>query len=253
MRKKLLLLNALLLGVLILGAAELYRAYLDARGRYELLDRFTDARQPPGFPPPGDPRAVRQADYMPIVERLLFFADRNPIVVVEAPEVEEVVRPALPILSGLVDFGDGLSALMSPAANVQPEWIKVGDKVGEYVFNGLDGEQVKLAWNEEEIVVGQDSLKAREAAEPTRTRKRQAAAGRGGGSAPAGSAAAPQAAANVSGSNQDARVGAEFMPGRFRVTGGDDSPDGTVHKGHVKRVRKTPFGSQSWWEKEPDK
>lgn len=163
MRKKLLLLNALLLGALILGAAELYRDYLAAQDRYELMDRFTDPRQPPDFPPPSDPRAVRQADYMPIVDRLLFYPDRNPVVVVEAPEVQEVARPDLPILSGLVDFGDGLSALMSPRPGVRPEWIKIGDKVGQYVFNGLDGEKVKLAWNEDEIVVAQDELGPREA------------------------------------------------------------------------------------------
>ncbi len=253
MRKKLLLLNAVLLGFLVLGASELYRAYIEAQQRYALLEQFADSRQAPDYPPPADPQPVRQAEYMPIVDHLLFYADRNPIVVVETPEPKKVERPALPVLSGLVDFGDGLSALMSPGGETRPEWIKVGDKVGDYVFNGLDGEKVKLAWNEEEIVVAQDQLKKSETKEKASPRSRSAQAGRGGNGGKPAAPAVAAAATNVTGANEDARIGPEIAPGRNRVAKGDNSPDGTVYKGFVKRVRQTPFGSQAWWEKQAEK
>jgi hypothetical protein len=53
----------------------------------------------------------------------------------------------------------------------------------------------------------------------------------------------------LAGVGQDNRIGPEIGPGRYAVVRGDDSPEGTEHNGLVKKVRKTPFGSSSGWEK----
>ncbi|MDA0207225.1 MAG: hypothetical protein O3A53_15815 [Acidobacteria bacterium] len=244
MTRRLLLLNALLAGMFILGAAELYRQVVDADGRYERLEAFTDPKQPPEFPASGDPNPTRPADFMPVVDRLLFSPDRNAEVVVETAEVEVDSRPPLPQLSGLVDFGGGPSALMTTDSAKPPVWLTIGDKVGDFVYEGLEGEDIKLKWKEESFTATKEQLSR--APEPPKA-VRQA---RGGPRQPqrpkSAGAAAP---ADLAGVGQDNRIGPEIGPGRYAVVRGDDSPVGTEHNGLVKQERKTPFGSSSWWEK----
>lgn len=248
MTRRLLLLNALLAGMFILGAAELYRQIVEADGRYERLEAFTDPKQPAEFPAPADPSPVRPADFMPVVERLLFSQDRNAEVVVETAEVEVDPRPALPQLSGLVDFGSGPSALMTVDSAKPPVWLAIGDKVGEFVYEGLEGEDIKLKWKEESFTATKEQLSR--APEPTRSTPPRGQNGPRNPRAPQGpKAAAAAAPADLAGVGQDNRIGPEIGPGRYAVVRGDDSPEGTEHKGLVKRVRKTPFGSTSWWEK----
>ena len=131
MTRRLLLINTLLAGMLILGAVELYRQVLEAGARYERLEAFTDPKQPPEFPAPADPDPTRPADFMPVVDRLLFSPDRNAEVIVETVEPQVDPRPPLPQLAGLVDFGGGPTALMTADSAKPPVWLAIGDKVGE--------------------------------------------------------------------------------------------------------------------------
>jgi hypothetical protein len=247
MTRRLLLLNALLAGMFVLGAAELYRQVIEAEGRYERLETFTDPQQPPEFPAPADPSPTRPADFMPVVERLLFSADRNAEVVVETAEVEVDRRPALPQLSGLVDFGSGPSALMTVDAAKAPVWLAIGDKVGDFVFEGVEGEDIKLKWKEESFTATREQLSR--APEPPRRPAARTSNARNPRSPQGPRPAAAAAPADLAGVGQDSRIGPEIGPGRYAVVRGDDSPEGTEHNGLVKRVRKTPFGSSSWWEK----
>lgn len=249
MKRRLLLLNALLAGMLVLGAAELYRQVIEADGRYARLQAFTDPKQPPEFPAPADPNPTRAADFMPVVERLLFAADRNAEVVVETAEVEVDRRPALPQLSGLVDFGSGPTALMTADSDKAPVWLAVGEKVGDFVFEGVEGDDIKLKWKEESFTATREQL--RRAPDPPRrpTNGRTSAIRNPRspqGARPAAAAAKP---ADLAGVGQDNRIGPEIAPGRYAAVPGDDSPEGSEHNGLVKKVRKTPFGSSSWWEK----
>lgn len=254
MKRKLLLLNALLLGLLILGGAELYSRWLQAEGRYATLEKYADEKEAPGYPAGAAEPSVRPGAYMPVVERLLFSKDRNSMVevVVAEPEVEQ--RPALPLFSGLVDFGDGPLALMAPTSAGEPVWTAIGEKVGDFIFKGLaeDG-RVKLSWKEEEITVEQSELIGAGVApaQPQQANNRRPPRPRPG--QPPAPAAAASASANMA---QQApttvggqyNIGKELRPGVFAADPKDTAPDGTEHKDYVKRVRKTPFGSQSWWE-----
>lgn len=245
MTRKLLLLNLLLAGVFIVGAAELYRQVVEAGQRHERLGAFSDPKHPPEFPTPADPNPTRPADFMPVVERLLFSADRNAEVVVETAEVEAARRPALPQLSGLVDFGSGPSALMTAESGGSPVWLAIGDKIGDFVYEGVEGEDIKLKWKEESFTATREQL--RHAPEPPRRSAARPPSARNPRSPQGGRAAA--APADLAGVGQDNRIGPEIGPGRYAVARGDDSPEGTEHNGLVKRVRKTPFGASSWWEK----
>jgi hypothetical protein len=248
MTRRLLLLNALLTGMFILGAAELYLQVVEADGRYARLEVFTDPKQPPAFPAPADPSPTRPADFMPVVDRLLFSADRNAEVVVETAEVEVDRRPALPQLAGLVDFGGGPTALMTADAAKPPVWLAIGDKVGDFVFEGLEGEDIKLKWKEESFTATREQLSR--ALEPARRPAGGRSANVGRTRPPQGPRAAAAAKpADLAGVGKDNRIGPEIGPGRYAVVRGDDSPEGTEHNGLVKKVRKTPFGSSAWWEK----
>ena len=243
MTHKLLLLNALLAGMLVLGAAELYRQVIEADGRYERLETFTDPKQPPEFPTPAGPNPTRPADFMPVVDRLLFSPDRSAEVVVETLEPEADHRPALPQLSGLVDFGGGPSALMTADSAKPPVWLAIGDKVGDFVYEGLEGEDIKLKWKEESFTATKEQLSRAPEPSPRRSVRGRPRPPRGP------QAAATAAPADLAGVGQDNRIGPEIGPGRYAVVRGDDSPVGTEHNGLVKQERKTPFGSSSWWEK----
>jgi hypothetical protein len=191
---------------------------------------------------------------MPVVERMLFSRDRNPVVEVVVEEAPVEQRPDLPLLAGLADFGDGPRALMAASSDGAPQWIKTGDKVGAFVFEGLEGGKVKLNWNGEAFAVEQGKLAGSLVRKETKAKKpsqRSAAP-----PAPPGPAQPPAdlAATAPTAIGGEYKIGKELRPGIHAVDRDDDSPDGTTFKHadgstYIKTVRPTPFGSQSWWEK----
>ena len=247
MKRKLLLLNALLFGLGILAAADLYRQWIEGEQRVARLDVTAPDAMPPTFPPRDKPPNVRPADHRAVADRMLFSSDRNPIVEVAAPEVVVEERPTYPRMSGLVDFGDGPQALMS-AGGDPAKWIGIGDEIGDFVFTGVDGEEIKLTWKDEEIVVTRAELaEVEEKPKPRPGRAAAAPAAAPPAEAQKNLTAAAKPAETVGGKHN---IGSEFVPGRFRADPNDGAADGTKYQGYVKRVRRTPFGSQAWWEKQ---
>lgn len=254
MKRKLLLINAVLFGALLLGASELYSRWLQAESRYARVEQAERVVPLPEYPAPGQQPAVRPAEYMPVVERMLFSKDRNPIVEVVVEEAPVEQRPDLPLLAGLADFGDGPRALMAAASNDTPQWIKTGEKVGAFVFEGMEDQKVKLSWKGEPFTVAQDQLVGSIVRkEPKGSPKGKRAA------APPGAPAQAQTPANLVAQEPTSvggqyQIGKELRPGVHAVDPADKSPDGTTFKHtdgstYTKTVRRTPFGSQSWWEK----
>jgi hypothetical protein len=252
------LLNLALLALLLAGGFELRRRVEQARSRYEILQRFEAAKDVPQFPPPHGPDRVRQADYLPIVDRMLFYQDRNAIVEVEAPEVKVVQRPALPVLSGVINFGEGPIALLADDARADPRPVKVGEKAGEYTFLGFSGDKLKLAWQGEQIEVSPESL----AGDPDSGSRAGSRAGPAAGNSSSSAARralanrrqAARAEANAPAATDTPKaiggrhnIGAEIRPGVFRADPKDTAPAGTEFEGYRKVVNRTPFGNQSWW------
>jgi len=256
-RRKLMFVNAALLLILAVGLVEFWRQVEQANARYKIVEQFAEAKDLPSFPSPAPPQRVRPAEYMPIVERLMFYQERNPIVVVEAPPAPVVTRPDLPLLVGLMDLGDGPIALMSPDEKTASRPVAVGEKIGEYTFLGAGDQKISFEWQGETIEVSQAKL----AGKPAVKRKgRTAAASATAGSRPAAATSRPSAAAPAStaakqvtsdnsGPGGRYKFGAETRPGVYAADPSDDSPAGTEHNGFVKVVRQTPFGKQSWWQK----
>ena len=257
MKRRLLLINALLGGILVLGGAELYKNYLEAEQRYALVDEIGDPKEPPAYPAPAKPNQVRAANYMPIVDRFLFSADRNASVIVEVEVPPEVQRPPLPLLTALVDLGSGPTALMTADPDQPARWVGLNEKVGEFEFKRVDGNQVMVSWNDQEFSVTEADERL-----PTRSSRQKAAPRKSAGSRPpaprpAGTRATPPTdlasapgPAAVSGGGVE--MGAQINDSTRAVARGDNSPAGTESGGYVKVVDQTPFGPRPYWKKEPE-
>jgi hypothetical protein len=253
MKRKLTLLNLALLALLAAGGLEFNRRVEQANSRYEILQRFDEPKEAPPFPSPPALGRVRQADFLPIVDRMLFYEDRNAIVEVEAPSEKVVVRPDLPVLSGVMNLGEGPIVLMADTPKDFPRPVAVGDKVGEYTFLGLAGDKLKLAWQGEQFEVSQDSLAGELASNAPGAARSGTASG---GSAARRSAASrkretraetkaqPETRKEIGGRYN---IGTEIRPGVFRADPRDNTPAGTEFEGYRKVVNPTPFGNQSWW------
>jgi hypothetical protein len=252
LRKKLLILNLALGVLLIAGLLEFRHQVIAAWERYSILSETGGPVSPTAFPAPNELAGVRPADHLPIVERLLFSPDRNPIVEVEAPAPAEAVkRPPLPVLVGVMDFGHGPIALMAPDGGTRPKPVALGERVGEYIFRAAGLEKITLEWQGQNIEVAQSELVARATEQPRTNAIRESR----GGPRPTG-AVPPKAGANTTEKRESSslggkyNIGREIRPGVYAADPKDTAADGTVYQGHIKRTRRTPFGTTAWWEKQ---
>ena len=247
MSRNLVLLNLALLAVLVAGTTELYRRTKDARQRYDIFERTGSGQGTHAFSRPDKLAAVRPSDYLAVVDRLLFSKDRNPIVTIEVPPPEVADRPDLPRFIGLMDLGDGPIALMASAPNAIPKPVVRGEKVGEFTFVEAQGDSIIFQWQDETIEVSQAELtgSAGQAAGTSANPRRSAA---GQPQAASGARLDAQREGRVGGQHN---IGSELpgRPGVYAADPKDSSPHGTEHEDFVKTVKKTPFGTQSWWVK----
>ena len=250
MKRRLLLINALLAGALILGGAELYRGYIEGEQRFARLDELADPKQAPAYAAPGKPSDVRAANYLPIVDRFLFSADRNATVVVEVVAPPEIVRPPLPSLTALVDLGGGPTALMTADDDAAPRWVGLNEKIGEFEFKRVQGNQVMVAWRDQEFVV-------EEAEERPAPRPRTGRVPKKSGTRPPRTPRPGSPPTDLAGGSPPAVSGGAVKMGNpindetRTVAAGDNSPEGTESDGYVKTVNQTPFGPQTFWKKKP--
>ncbi len=247
MSRNLVLLNLALLALLVAFTTGLYRRTKDARQRYDIFERTGSGQGTPAFSRPAKPAAIRPSDYLAVVDRLLFSKDRNPIVTVEVPLPEVAARPDLPRFIGLMDLGEGPIALLASDSKAIPKAVARGEKVGEFTFVEAHEDSITFQWQDETIEVSQAELKGSPVqAAGTSLTPRRAAAGR---PQPGSSARLdPQREGRVGGRHN---IGPELAgrPGVYAADPKDTSTHGTEHEGFVKTVKKTPFGTQSWWVK----
>lgn len=245
MKRKLLLLNAALVGALILSAAELKVRYEQARGRDRIFSALAEPKQAPQAAPPPAPRRLRQGDYLPIVRRHLLTKDRNATIEVIVESEAPPVQPPLPVLGGLVNFGDGPMALMAANGDA-PKWVGVGEEIGDWVLEGVEDEVFSLSWSEGTVEIDQSKLAGAVERPPTAKARGARAAAPPGSS---GEASASLSAEKPKGVGGKFNIGAEIRPGVHRADPKDDSPEGTESDGFVKVVRRSPFGTTAWWKK----
>lgn len=248
MSRKLLLINVMLLGFLILGVAEFVHQVQGAQQRYALLSDPMPAKEAPAYPAPASPPRVRQRDYMPVVNRLLFSQDRNPVVEVEVPPPAEVEqRPDFPLLVGLMDLGSGPIAMMAANSKGTPRPVGIGEKVGDFTFVAAAGDVLTLEWKGRQFEATEAELTGADgAAAKPRVQARAVAARR-----PAAKSSTQLGTDRSKSVSTKHYIGPPLsgQVGRRSADPSDGVADGTESDGFTRRVRETPFGAQHWWEK----
>jgi hypothetical protein len=241
LRKKLLLLDLVLVALVALAATQLRDKWLGARKREQVvLGQKLKQLPPPPYAPLAAVQPATAIAYAEIAEKDLFAGDRNPTVVREVVPLPPKPMPGLPVFYGAMDLGDGPLAMMSAKPGEMQREVRYGDKIGEFVLVALDRENIVLEWDGKKISKKTSELSPKETAQNT-------------AAAPAGRAVADNAGAastQNAGSRPGAAAapGAETSPGTRACVPGDDSPNGTVKDGWRKVSVKTPFGTMCRWE-----
>ena len=237
MKRKLLIANVLLLGLAAGVAVHLRRDWLEARSREQavLAQRIRPVPPPPiGALPAAEP--VRAAGYAEIAQKTLFSKDRNPDVIVEVPAPPPPKpMPPLPVFHGLLNLGDGATAILSEKPGAQHRDFRPGEQVGEFKLVAVNNEEIVLEWEGKTITKKVDDMIDRTPPPP----------------APAASAPATAArSVSVAPSSPAQAAPGEDLGGRGinACQKGDTSPAGTVAGGMRKVIKNNPFGASCYWE-----
>ncbi len=183
--------------------------------------------------PPPEP--LQAADYATVAQRVLFFRDRNPDVVIEVAAPKPL--PPMPVAHGVLDIGSGPTVILSDTATGAQQGYRIGDTFGEFKIVQITNDRLLLDWDGERISRTIAELKPDESevAPPTR-------------------AAAPKpkpakAQNGVIGKAEKAGPSdVDLGSGIKACKAGDTSPPGTVSGGYKKVVTETPFGKVCRWE-----
>jgi hypothetical protein len=238
LRRKLWLVDITLLVLVALAFTALRQRWLEGRAREEaLLKRIVPVAGPPVIPPlPAYSRATA-AQYIEVAEKMVFSRDRNPTVILDppAPPPPPKPMPQLPVAYGVMNLGDGPTAILSEKPGAQHRGYKAGEKIGEFKVVALNNKEIVLEWDGKYLKKNIEEL-------ADRTPIAQAPA------------AEPQQQAAEPAKTQSTSIGKPEGPGTDMGNStracvpGDTSPPGTVQDGLRKVVTKTPFGESCRWE-----
>jgi hypothetical protein len=247
LNRKLLVLDAVLLLVVVYAGIQFRNLYRESKARStaQSNQKVTPVPPPPVTPvPPAPP--VMATTYAPIAQKLLLSKDRNPEVPIEVPPPPPPPppMPKLPVYHGMMDFGDaeGPIAIMSTEANKPHKAIHPGESIGEFKLLAVSRDGIDLEWRDQKVHKtleevtdrsshGNNVAQAAEAAKPSQ----------GGYATPPPPRPEPPPPAAYG-------PGAEAGPGIRRCADNDTTPAGTVVNGFRKIEKAGPFGKTCYWE-----
>jgi len=237
LKRKLLLLNVVLIALIVAVGWRLRREWLDSKAREQaILKAQVRPPAPPSISPLPKTQPVTPTNYLDIAQKMLLSKDRNPAVVVEtAPPPAVKPLPPLPVMYGIMDLGDGPTALMSDKAGSRHHGVRPGEKVGEYTLVALNDQEVTLEFEGRTVVKKPEELKER-------SQQPSSGADAGARTAPPPGTAAPPI------SSGRPEPGVDVAPGIRACQPGDSSAPGTVANGMRKVVTQSPFGDTCRWE-----
>ena len=235
MSRKLLLLDAALVTVIIFAAVQLraqYRAE-KAREAAKLNQPVKALPTPKPTPQPSDP-PVMAASYASVAQNLLFDRSRNPNVVVEiAPPPAPKPVPPLPIYHGMMQIGSGgPTAFLSINKDSPHKAIHPGEQIGQFKLIDVNSVEMTLEWEGQTIRKRVDELAAM-AAPPAEPEPAPAAA-------PAAQAAPPPP--------PKAGPGDSTAFGFKDCKVNDGVAENSVVDGYKKVMHQTPFGPSCTYE-----
>ncbi len=235
MRRKLLILNVVLAGVVIWGGVRFRQEWLASKARERAtLSRHVPPVPPPKFTPAALDPPVTASGYADIANKMLFDKSRNPVVVeVVAPPPPPPPMPPLPTYHGMMNLGEGGATMFfsQGAAATQP--YHIGDMIGQFKLLSVSTVEIVFDWNGQEVRKSIDELSSIKSAPAQEGASDRLAA-------PAQAAAAPPPP--KSGPGEDTGRG-------FRACSSNDGvADGAVVDGFRKVSYATPFGQSCRYE-----
>ncbi len=238
MKKRLLLLDLALIGLIVLAGLRLRSMGQALAAREDALRRGAPARV---VAKPEAPIAkvvpLVAAEYVEVAQKMLFAPDRNPNVIVEAAPVK--VMPPLPVAHGTMELGGVMMALLSEKPAMPHRAYTAGDTVGAFKLLAISRDELTLEWEGKKIT--------RRLAELMEARARAGSPGAAAqNDAPA--AAAAGAAPTTISNTTPGQPGIQLDTDVRACQPGDTAPDGTISDGYKKIMQKTPFGNMCRWQ-----
>ncbi|MCE5307040.1 MAG: hypothetical protein LLG20_05320 [Acidobacteriales bacterium] len=238
MKKRLLLLDVALVGLIVLAGVRLRSMGQALTAREEAMRRGAPARvvvRPEA--PIAKVTPLVASEYAEVAQKMLFVPDRNPNVIVEAAPVK--VMPPLPVAHGTMELGGVMMALLSEKPAMPHRAYMAGDTIGAFKLLIISRDELTLEWEGKKIT--------RRLAELMEARARagsSGAAAQNGAPAAAAASPAPTTITNAT----PAQPGIQLDSDVRACQPGDNAPDGTVSDGYKKVMQKTPFGNMCRWQ-----
>jgi hypothetical protein len=234
LKRRLLILDLVLAALVALVGWRARQQWLEARHRDAMvLGQQIKPLPPPPLAPLPVPAPVRAADYIEVAEKMLLSRDRNPTVVIEKPP--EKPLPPLPVLYGLMDLGDGLTAIMSEKSGAPSQGVRAGDRIGPFVLAAINRQEAVFDFEGRRVSKRLEELMPKSSPAESGVEAARAAA-----SAP------PQPVVQQP---SVAGPGPQLTDDIRACQPGDTDPPGTVRDGFRKIITPTPFGATCRWER----
>jgi hypothetical protein len=241
LKRKLWLLNTILLACIAVGGYRLREQWRAARSREQaFLSQRASAGPAVSTSIPAPP-AVTAANYLDVAQKMLFSRDRNPNVEIEPPPPPKPMPP-LPKAHGVMLLSDPPTAILSEKSGAAQKSYRPGDKIGQFKVVEVTTTEIEFEWE------GKRVRRALEELADKGPPVQAAAAVEPGAAAPASPAPAGPTA-NVIGSNSsDSQAGPNNSSQPRPCDPSDSSPEGTVQNGMKKVFSNTPFGRICRWD-----
>jgi hypothetical protein len=151
LRRRLLLLDVVLVGLVAYAGWQVWQADLRAKAREAaMLHRKVKPDAPPPFTPLPAQKPVIAGGYADIAQQTLFDKSRNPTVVVELPPPPAPPppppMPPLPVYHGQMNIG-GITVFLSQNAASVHEAIHPGEKIGQFKLVDVNMDEIEFEWD----------------------------------------------------------------------------------------------------------
>lgn len=240
MKKKLLLLNLVLIAGIAGMGYELRRRWQEDRAREDAFLRRQIKPLPAPVAPPMEPvKPVPAAGYEDVAQKMLFTRDRNPNVVIEVAPPKPM--PPLPSAFGFMNFG-GPSVILTEKPGGPQRAYRPGEQIGAFKLVSVNEREIVFDWDGNKVPRPLDELIQQGRKQAGQTEASVAPA------APAPAGASTSVVAANAGSTAKGTPGADVGGGYRACQPGDTTPAGTVVDGMRKIIAQTPFGGSCRWE-----
>jgi len=252
MNRKWILLNLALLALAAWLGWTLRQHWLAAQARERAIAERKAGAKPSLAPQPiATPAPVMATQYLDVASHMLFAADRNPNVIIQAPPPAPPPPPMPPLPFYYGQMSIGQPSVLLAATNIPQKSYHTGDKIGPFEIVSFDREKITFKWNDKSVERKIDELTPKETV-PELTQPVAAVQ-----VVPGSQASTPIAAKSLSGSGSlggsdrsDNKVGDTIGGTDYKAcVPGDTAPAGAVSGDYRKVMTQGLMGKSCYWER----